>query len=152
MTKLFALTTAALLAIAPGAFAGDAVKGEKDFKKCKACHTITNGDEVIYKGGKTGPNLYGVIGRTAGTLEGYKYKDSIKEAGAAGLVWDAENLVAYAADPKKFLSEFLGAPAKSGMTFKMKNGEDVIAYLVSVNPAMEEGAAEETAEEAPASE
>ncbi|GAA3854901.1 cytochrome C [Celeribacter arenosi] len=130
--KLFALSAAALIA-ATGAFAGDAGAGEGDFRKCKSCHTLANGDDVIIKGGKTGPNLFGVIGRQAGTVEGFKYGADLVAAGEAGLIWDEELLATYMADPKKFLSEQLGSAAKSKMTFKMKGGEDVAAYLASLS-------------------
>lgn len=143
MTKLFALTAAALLATT-SAYAGDAVKGEKDFKKCKACHTIANGDDVIFKGGKTGPNLYGVIGRTAGAAEDFtKYGDDLVAAGAAGLVWTEELLVEYAKDPKGFLSAQLDTAAKSKMSFKLKDATNVAAYLASVGPEVEEMDAED---------
>ncbi|WP_417249821.1 c-type cytochrome [Celeribacter sp.] len=132
MNKLFALTAAALLATSAAASAGDAAAGEKDFRKCKACHTIASADETIIKGGKTGPNLYGVIGRTAGTVEDFRYGDSIVAAGEAGLVWTEENLTEYVADPKKFLSDYLGESAKSKMTFKLKKGENIATYLASV--------------------
>lgn len=135
--KLTLIATAALFALSAPAFASDAEKGEKEFKKCKACHMIVadDGTEIV-KGGKTGPNLYGVVGRTAGTAD-FKYGDSIVAAGAAGLVWDEENLVAYMADPKAFLAEVTGdAAAKSKMSFKLsKGGDDLAAYLASVGPA-----------------
>ena len=135
--KAFALIATLGLALGAAApsFAADAAKGEKTFKKCKSCHMIANGDEVIYKGGKTGPNLYGVIGRTAGTYEGFKYGKDLVAAGAAGLVWDEENFVAYAKDPKKFLRAYLDdKKAKSKMSYKLKKGgEDVAAYLTSVS-------------------
>ena len=125
---------AATVFAAPAFAEGDADKGEKALKKCKSCHMIKNGDDVIVKGGKTGPNLYGIIGRTAGTEEGFKYGSSLVEAGEKGLVWDAENFVAYSADPKAFLQEYLDdGTAKSKMSFKLKKGgEDVAAYLESV--------------------
>lgn len=133
MTKF--LTAAALVALAAPAFAeGDAAEGEKSFKKCKSCHTIAADDgTVIVKGGKTGPNLYGVIGRAAGSAD-FKYGASIVAAGEAGLVWDAENLAAFVADPKAFLIEATGdSAAKSKMSFKLKKGgEDIAAYLASV--------------------
>ena len=136
--KLSLIATAALLALSAPAFAsGDAEKGEKEFKKCKASHMIVadDGTEIV-KGGKTGPNLYGIIGRKAGSMD-FKYGDSIVAAGEAGLVWDETNIVAYMADPKAFLAETTGdAAAKSKMSFKLsKNGEDVAAYLASVSPA-----------------
>jgi cytochrome c len=127
----------ATLALSGPALAGDAEKGEKDFKKCKSCHTIAADDgTAIVKGGKTGPNLYGVIGRAAASTD-FKYGDSLKAAGEAGLVWDEENLVTYLADPKGFLVEATGdAAAKSKMSFKLtKGGDDVAAYLASVAPA-----------------
>lgn len=142
MTKLFALTAAALLATT-SAYAGDAAKGEKDFKKCKACHTISNGDEVIFKGGKTGPNLYGVIGHVAGANPDFtKYGDDLVAAGAAGLVWTEELLIEYVKDPKAFLSAQLDTAAKSKMSFKLKDGTNVAAYLASVGPVVEDMAME----------
>ena len=134
--KAFALIATLGLALGAAAptFAADAAKGEKTFKKCKSCHMIANGDEVIYKGGKTGPNLYGVIGRTAGTYEGFKYGKDLVAAGAAGLVWDEENFVEYAKDPKKFLRAYLDdKKAKSKMSYKLKKGgEDIAVYLTAV--------------------
>ncbi|CUH79672.1 c-type cytochrome [Tropicibacter naphthalenivorans] len=118
--------------------AGDVAKGEKTFGKCKACHMIQDADgETIKKGGKTGPNLYGIIGRQAGTVEGFKYGDALVTAGENGLVWDAETFEAYVADPTGFLREYLeDGGARSKMSFKLRKGaEDVYAYLASVAPA-----------------
>ncbi len=145
--KTLLTTTAALLALsAPALAEGDAEKGEKAFKKCKACHMIVSDDgETIYKGGKTGPNLYGVIGRVAGTAEGFKYGNGLKDAAAAEFVWTEEELAAYVVDAKAWLGD-KGYATKSKMSFKLKKGgEDVAAYLASVGPAMEE--AETEAEE-----
>jgi cytochrome c len=136
--KLSLIATAALLALSAPAFAGDAANGEKEFKKCKSCHAIVadDGTEIV-KGGKVGPNLYGVVGRAAGGVEDFKYSDVIKESGEKGLIWDEANLAAYLPDPSEFLEEFSGdAKGKSKMTFKLKKGgEDVAAYLASVGPA-----------------
>lgn len=115
---------------------GDAAAGEKGFKKCKACHMIQAGDgTVILKGGKTGPNLYGIVGQTAGVVEGYKYSKDFVTAGEAGLVWDEAQFAAYLQDPKKFLQEFLDdSSAKTKMSFRLKSGgEDIFAYLDSVS-------------------
>ncbi len=137
------LILSAALALGTPAFAdsdmmGDPEAGERLFKGCKACHAIINTetDEVIYKGGKTGPNLYGVIGSVAGTYEGYKYGKSIVAAGEAGLKWDAETFTAFVQDPKGYLRTYLDdSKAKSKMSFKLKKGaEDVLAYLISVGP------------------
>ncbi|MEP5154965.1 cytochrome C [Planktotalea sp.] len=134
MSLKYAALIAATVFAAPAFAEGDAAKGEKTFKKCKSCHMIKNGDDIIVKGGKTGPNLYGVIGRTAGTVEGYKYGKSIVDAGEQGLVWDAESVAAFTADPKGYLKEVLDdSKAKSKMSFRLKKGaEDVVAYLESV--------------------
>lgn len=142
MTAIAAATTAliATSAYADGHATGDAEAGEKVFNKCKACHMIVADDEtVIQKGGKTGPNLFGVLGRTAGSVDGFKYGDSIIAVGESGVAWDEAQFVTYVADPKKFLQETLGDDkAKSKMTFKLKKEEEaanVWAYLVSVGPA-----------------
>ena len=130
---------AVLLALSAPALAQDAAKGESEFKKCKACHAIEAPDgTAIQKGGKTGPNLYGVVGRTVASTD-FAYGDSLKSVGAAGTTWDEASLVAYVADPTAWLKEATGdAGAKSKMSFKLaKGGADVAAYLASVAPASE---------------
>lgn len=134
MKRIIATAIVGLLAV-PAFAEGDAEAGAKTFNKCKSCHMIATPDgEAIVKGGKTGPNLYAIAGKTAGTEEGFKYGDSIVAAGENGLVWDEETFVAYVQDPKTFLKDYLGeTAAKSKMTFKLKSGgEDVFAYLQSV--------------------
>lgn len=131
--KTILTATATILALAVPALAeGDAEAGEKTFKKCKACHAIQSADgEDIVKGGKTGPNLYGVIGRVAGSVEGFKYGDGLKDAMAAEFVWTEEELATYVVDPKAWNDDH-GFTAKSKMTFKLKKGgEDVAAYLAT---------------------
>lgn len=133
VTLTLSLALGALVA-APG-FAGDAAKGEEVFKKCKSCHAITkpDGTEVV-KGGKVGPNLFGVVGRQIGTAEGFKYGDGTIAAGADGTKWDEAMIAVYVVDPSKWLEEKTGdAAAKSKMTFKLATGgEDVAAYLASI--------------------
>lgn len=146
------LTVALLSLLAAPAFAqGDAAKGEKAFKKCKSCHTVvSDSGEKIIKGGKTGPNLWGVVGRTAGTYEGFKYGKDMVAAGESGLVWDLENFTAYTADPRGFLRSHLDdSKAKSKMSFKLKKGaEDIYAFLAQYSPAPEAPAEEAPVEEA----
>lgn len=77
------------------ALAADPAAGEKVFKKCRACHTVDAGGKNL-----VGPNLHGVVGRPAGTVEGYKYSKAMKDS---GLVWDAATLDQYLADPKGFV-------------------------------------------------
>lgn len=129
------LGSAAVLAVlSTGAMAQDVAKGEKVMRKCKACHMVANGDEVLFKGGKTGPNLFGIVGRPAGSFEGYKYSKSMLEAGEKGLVWDMETLAGYLENPSAFLKEYLDDPgAKSKMSLKLKKGrEDVISFIDSL--------------------
>ncbi|MDF1727175.1 MAG: cytochrome C, partial [Sulfitobacter sp.] len=100
---------------------GDAAEGESVFNKCKACHSIVDAEgETIVKGGRTGPNLYGVYMRQAGTEEefGRKYGDALVEAGEAGLEWNEEEFVKYVADPRSYLQEYLDdRRARSKMSF-----------------------------------
>jgi len=141
MKNLLATTLGLCIVAAPvfadGHASGDAKAGEKVFDKCKACHSVVDADDnVIVKGGRTGPNLYGIYTRTAGSLDGFKYGDSIIEAGEAGLEWNEADFLEYAADPRAFLRTYLDDKrAKSKMAFKLKDEEDradVWAYLVSV--------------------
>lgn len=129
------VAVAAMALAGPALAAGDAAKGEKEFNKCRSCHSIVKDDgTAVVKGGKVGPNLYGVVGRAAGSVADFAYSDVMKEAGTKGLVWSEDKLVPYLADPSKFLDEQSGDSAgKSKMTFKLTSGaEDVVAYLASV--------------------
>ncbi|MBC2836503.1 c-type cytochrome [Paragemmobacter straminiformis] len=129
------LLTAALLALATlPAHAGDAAKGEADFKKCRACHSAIAPDgTAVQKGGKTAPNLFGVLGRAVASTD-FAYGESIKAVGAKGLVWDEALLTAYITDPTAWLKEQTGdAAAKAKMTFKLSKGaEDMAAYLATL--------------------
>lgn len=145
------LTTLAALALAGPAFAeghasGDAAEGEKVFNKCKSCHMIVSdaGEEIV-KGGRTGPNMYGLIGRVPGTVEDFRYGDDLVAAGAMFADgWTEEMFVAYVQDPRGWLRETLDdSKAKSKMSFKLRNDEEaanVWAYIVSVGPAPEAAA------------
>ncbi|MFO1203679.1 MAG: cytochrome C [Tabrizicola sp.] len=134
MTK-FTLLAVTAAAMAAPAFAGDPAAGEEAFKKCKACHSIIAADGTeIQKGGRTGPNLFGVIGRGVAADPDFKYGESIAALGATGAVWDEASVAAYVADPTAYLKQALADDAaKSKMSFKLaEGGEDVAAYLASV--------------------
>lgn len=117
--KLTDAERAALLASLPAPYnTGDLAKGKTQFALCQSCHTITAGGP-----NRTGPNLHGVFGRTAGTHEGFKYSDAVK---AAGFKWDAEKLDAWLADPRGFL------PGNRMSFVGVKDPQkriDLIAYL-----------------------
>ncbi|NNJ77194.1 MAG: c-type cytochrome [Anderseniella sp.] len=123
--KFVIAVAAALGAMSTGAFAeGDAAKGEKVFKKCKACHAA---DEAK---NKVGPHLVGIIGRKAASVDGYKYGKGITDAAEKIGEWDEAKLVEYLADPKGYIG------GKSKMTFKLKKEDqrmDVAAYLASLS-------------------
>lgn len=129
-------TTLAFLALALPALAqGDAEKGAKEFNKCKSCHAIVDPEgNAVVKGGKTGPNLWGIVGRQVASDPDFKYGDSILSVGAAGKVWDEAALVEYSKDPAAWLKAETGDDAaKSKMTFKLNKGnEDVAAYLATM--------------------
>lgn len=125
---------------------GDVAAGEKDFRKCKACHMVQSADgEDIVKGGKIGPNLWNVIGRPAASQEGFKYSDGLLALNESGLVWTVEELATFITDPNAYVKEKTGdSSAKSLMSFRLNKGqEDVAAFLASVSPdAPDAGATE----------
>ena len=133
---LFFLLTLPLL---PARAEGDPALGEKIFKRCMACHKVGDGA----KNG-VGPVLNGVIGRPAGTVDGFAYSQLNKNAGAAGLVWTEEAILTYLADPKGFLEKFLTDAGKADqiagatkMAFKLPKEDErqnVIAYLKQFTP------------------
>lgn len=130
----FAAALVALVATTNTAQAQDAAKGETVFNKCKVCHRIGDGAR-----NNVGPVLNGVIGREAGTVEGFSYSPLNKAAGANGLKWDENLILAYLEDPNAFLKKFLTdkgkadlATGQTKMVFKLPNEQerkDVIAYL-----------------------
>lgn len=113
---------AALMSLfaAGAAFAadGDPKAGETVFKKCMACHSLAKPPKH-----GIGPSLVGVIGRKAGTVDGFKYSDAMKDA---GVVWDETSLDAYLKDPKGFIpkNKMVLAPLT-----KEADRADVVAYL-----------------------
>ena len=119
--KKLAIAAAALFAATSLVHAeGDAAKGEKVFKKCKACHEIGEGAK-----NKVGPALTGVVGRPIASVADYKYGDDLAAKASTG-AWTEELLFQYLEDPGAFVG------GKSKMTLKLKKEDDrhdVIAYL-----------------------
>lgn len=129
-----ALALAALLAPA-AAHAGDPAAGEAEFRQCRSCHmVVTPAGETIQRGGRVGPNLYGIIGRPAGTVEGFRYSPALVAAGQAGLIWTEANFIGYISDPTGFLRQHTGdASVRSPMNFQATSGAaDLFAYLQSL--------------------
>ncbi len=98
--------------------------GEKVFKKCKACHKVGEGA----KNG-TGPLLNGIVGRAAGTVEGFKYSKPMLAASEGGLVWSHEALAEFLANPKGYMK---GTKMSFAGLKKPEEIDAVIAYLGSV--------------------
>lgn len=104
-------------------FADDALiaKGEKVFKKCKACHMVGENAK-----NKVGPHLNGAMGRKVGGLEDYKYSKAMAAKGEEGLVWNDDTMDAYLEAPRKYVP-------KTKMAFaglrKEADREAIIAYL-----------------------
>lgn len=96
---------------------GDPVKGEKVFRKCKACHSMEPGKKMM------GPSLAGVMGRRAGTLEGFKFSPAMVKS---GIVWDDETMAGYLKAPRTYIKGnrmmFIGLR-------KPQEIEDILAYL-----------------------
>lgn len=145
MTRL-SLALAASLVAGPafaGAHAsGDAAAGEQVFNQCQTCHVVQNDDGEVLAGrnAKTGPNLYGLPGRTVGSVDGFRYGDSIVAVGESGAAWDEENFVAFVQDPGSWLEEKLGGKVRSKMSFRLRSEEDaanVWAYIASLSPEPE---------------
>lgn len=135
---LAALTTFTLTVSGAVAQTGDATAGEGHFRSCRSCHGITGADgTVIQRGGRTGPNLFGLPGRAVGSEAGFGYSPSLAQLGATGAVWNQALFVEYTADPTAFLRAHLNdATARSAMNFRLTSGAaDLWAYLVSVSPA-----------------
>lgn len=144
MTKFWiAATVAAVLAAPAFAQDGDAAAGEKVFSQCQTCHHIVDPDGNVLAGRantKTGPNLWGVVGRQAGTEAEFAsgrpgYRDAIVAAGEKGLVWTQEEIAKYVQDPTAFLREYTGdSGARSGMAFKVRSEDDaknIAAFLAT---------------------
>ncbi len=117
LTATLALAFAAALGGGAAVAQGDAEAGEKVFKKCKICHSFDPGKKKI------GPHLKGVVGRKAGSVEGYKYSPAFREI---DLIWDEANLDKFLTKPKEFVK-------KTKMAFRGLRKEtqraDLIAYL-----------------------
>lgn len=98
-------------------FSGDPVAGEKAFLQCRTCHVLEPGVNRV------GPSLAGIIGRPAGTVEGFAYSSANAES---GIVWTPEKMFQFLENPRRVI------PGTKMAYAGMRNPQDranVIAYL-----------------------
>ena len=115
---------APLLAFVPAASAneGDAKEGEEIFRgRCRQCHQV--GPDA--KNG-LGPVLNGVVGRKAGTIEGFAYSPANKKAGEEGWTWTPEVLLKYLENPREAMPG--NRMAFVGLKDEQER-KDLLAYL-----------------------
>jgi len=100
------------------AHAGNVANGRAIFARCAACHNAAKGGPNMI-----GPNLYGVVGRKAGTKSGFSYSTAMKNSGIA---WTNQKLDTYIAHPAQVVPgnrmAFAGIPDPGQRA-------DLIAYL-----------------------
>jgi cytochrome c2 len=106
---------------ASAAQAQDAENGAEIFKRCRACHDV--GEKAR---NKVGPLLNGIIGRKAGTIEGFNYSEANKKAGADGWVWTEEKMMEYLLNPRAAMPG--NKMAFAGLKDE-RDRKDLIAYL-----------------------
>ena len=118
-----ALIAALVAAVAAGAAAEDLDNGKAVFNKCRACHQLGENAKNL-----VGPILNGLIGRKAGTVEGYKYSEANK---TSGITWDEATFREYIKNPK-------GKIPNTKMVFAGltddQDIDDLLAYLKQFGP------------------
>ncbi|MEL7463321.1 MAG: c-type cytochrome [Pseudomonadota bacterium] len=97
--------------------------GEKVFKKCKACHQVGEGAK-----NRSGPHLNGLMGRTFGAVDGFKYSNAFKDAHDEGRVWDEASFAEFLAKPKDYMK---GTKMSFGGLKKASDVEALAAYLAA---------------------
>jgi cytochrome c len=123
---LFGLSAVTLIALAsPASAAGDAAKGKEAFAKCAICHQIGPGAKTL-----VGPELNGIVGRKAASVEGYPYSPGMKKLGADGFVWTEANIDKWITDPKAMLPQSPMALAFQGVPDADERA-NIIAYLAT---------------------
>ena len=98
--------------------AQDAAAGERVFAQCRACHQVGETAKNA-----VGPVLNGLIGRPAGSVEGYNYSPANKNS---GLTWDEATFKDYIKDPK---AKIPGTKMVYAGLKDEKRVDDLVAYL-----------------------
>lgn len=121
--SLFVAAAVLSLGAVPVAQAQDAAAGQRVFNQCRACHVIENNGR-----NGVGPNLHGVVGRRAASIENFRYSANMRELAQGGLTWTPENLDRYLTNPKAVVPR--GSMAFAGLRNEQQR-KDLIAYLQS---------------------
>lgn len=98
-------------------YTGDAAAGGAVFAQCRACHAMDEGVNRL------GPSLYNILGREAGTVEGFNYSDANANS---GIIWTPEKLFEFLEDPRRVI------PGTSMVYRGLSDPQDranLIAYL-----------------------
>jgi cytochrome c len=123
--SLATIAAACTLSTASVAADGNPTEGEEIFKACRACHQV--GPDAK---NALGPVLNGIVGRKAGSVEGFNYSPANKEAGEKGWVWTEDNLMKYLENPRAAMPN--NRMAFAGLKDE-QDRRDVIAYLKKFN-------------------
>jgi len=118
MRALVLIGLVGLVAAGAAQAAGNATAGAQVFVRCAMCHSNAKGE-----GNKIGPNLFGVVGRRAGTAADFSYSAAMKNA---GFVWTNAKLDAYIAAPAKVVP---GNKMMFPGIAQASQRADLIAYL-----------------------
>ncbi|XP_033361291.1 cytochrome c-1-like [Bombus vosnesenskii] len=101
---------------------GDPVHGKTLFlRMCGMCHTCNKNERH-----KIGPNLFGIFGKTCGTVSGFKSTDAMRKK---GVVWDENTLNEYLQFPKQFIP---GTKMMFNGIKKAEDRRDIIAFLATL--------------------
>jgi len=101
------------------AAAADVQHGQDLFKdKCQECHTVRQGGA-----NKKGPNLFGIVGRQAGSVADFNYSDANKNSHQT---WSEDNLIHYLQGPRNFMP---GTKMKFKGFNQVQDAQDVVEYL-----------------------
>ena len=105
----------------------DVARGQAGVKACQACHNFEKG-----AANKVGPVLWNIVERVKGSADGFNYSAALKERADKGEKWSYDNLDAFIANPKGYLSGT--AMGYAGLADPAKRA-DIIAYLRSLSDA-----------------
>lgn len=100
---------------------GNAEAGQRVFNQCRACHTANQGGRSM-----VGPNLFGIVGRRAGSVEGFRYSAPMRAKHGENFVWTEENLRAYVQQPRQVVPG--GSMSYPGLRNEQQLN-DLMAYL-----------------------